>query len=730
MPLPPPPVALLSYRQLVREALERVPSHTPEWTNLNDSDPGVTIVQLFAFLAETLSYRADLIPERNRRKFLDLLGVPLQPAQAARGLVTFANGRGPLAVTSLARDLELTAGRVPFRTTNALSVLPIEGRLYRKVPLEPEREDDVQALYRRLYGDRTEVGERLAFYETRPFDPTAGGVTTVAIDLAAETVDGALWLALLARPGESPEAVRPVIANRVLTLAVLPALDETAKAIPPRRSEAAGAAAGLAFHIPRLAAGDVVYDALEARPSADLARHPGTVELRLPGADRLAWREDLDPLEPGVGDLPPTLEETEDGARLVTWIRVRAPEGAARLSGIWPNGAEVRQRTGVPAELLSPGTGEPDQRAVLARTPVLPDTLALTVNGELWRRVDDLYEAGPEIPQAAPRLAARGARSTADASARAYTLDPESGEIRFGNGFHGMRPPRGATIVASYAYGGGRQGEVGIGAINRGDGLPAGISVTNPAPTWGAGDAESVADAEFRIPRWLRHRDRLVTEEDFHHIAWSTPGVELGRIEVLPLFDPRHGGPAAQGTVTLLLIPAFDPADPEHPQPDRLFIEAVCRHLEPRRLVTTELFLSGPEYRDLIVSAGVDVVPGQDQGPVLERVETEIRRFLSPLAGGFDGRGWPLEKSVEQGEVLAAAARVPGVARVAGLVLGNTAGDPVASLPIEGLQLPRLAGISVTAGQPAPLSEVAGTVPPDAEPRARRVPVPVIPEEC
>lgn len=734
MPLPPPPVALLNYRQLVRDALERVPSHTREWTNLNDADPGVTIVQLFAFLTETLSYRADLIPERNRLKFLQMLGVPLRAAQAARGLVAYSNPRGLLAPTTLPRETEVTAGRVPFRTAGAVTVLPVEGRMYRKALLDQARRQEVATLYRRLYGDLADAGASLDFYETRPFDPPVTGVTTSALDLAADTADGALWLALLARRPEECEEARGVIANRVLTLAVLPALDENDRAIPARRAESARTA-GLSFHLPRLVRSDVVYEALEARPSADLALQPGTVELRLPDAGRLAWREeDLDPLEPGVGDLPPSLAETDDGAKLITWIRVRAPEGAARLSGVWVNGAEVWQHAWVPAEVLPAGTGEPDQRAVLVNTPVLPDTLTLTVNGEPWQRVDDLFAAGPEIPPSVPRLASPRAYGGAgggaeSASPRAYTLDPESGEIRFGNGFQGARPPRGATVVASYAFGGGRQGEVGIGAINGGPALPAGIQVINPAPTWGGGDAESVADAEYRIPRWLRHRDRLVTEEDFREIAWATPGVDLGRVEVLPLFHPRRGTGTAEGTVTLLLVPLFDAAHPDSPEPDRLFLEAVCRHLEPRRLVTTELFLSGPEYRDLVVSAGVEVIPGQEQGVVLERVENEIRRFLSPLAGGFDGRGWPLDKSVEQGEVLAAVARVAGVARVTGLLLGNPAGGEIPRLSITGLQLPRLTAVSV-AGTPVPLAEVAGTVPPDAPPTPRRLPVPVVPEEC
>src|SRR5256885_4347465 len=84
------------YQGLLDEAVARIPVYTPEWTNFNKSDPGVTLLEVFAFLTENLLYRANQIPERNRRKFLQLLGIGLQPASAARGLVTVGNDKGPL----------------------------------------------------------------------------------------------------------------------------------------------------------------------------------------------------------------------------------------------------------------------------------------------------------------------------------------------------------------------------------------------------------------------------------------------------------------------------------------------------------------------------------------------------------------------------------------------------------------------------------------------------------
>jgi hypothetical protein len=139
MPLRLPEIDSRNFQQLVDETLARVPIHTPEWTNFGPSDPGVTLVQLYAFLTENLIYRANQIPMRNRAKFLDLLQIGLRTASAARGLATITNVQAPAAVEMIAADLELLAGKFPFRTTRGLHVLPVEGQLFVKRPLSVER---------------------------------------------------------------------------------------------------------------------------------------------------------------------------------------------------------------------------------------------------------------------------------------------------------------------------------------------------------------------------------------------------------------------------------------------------------------------------------------------------------------------------------------------------------------------------------------------------------------
>src|SRR5215472_457073 len=61
-----------TYREFADTLRRHVAAHTPEWTDHNDSDPGVTLLQLFGFLTDTLRYRAGRIPERGRMSAIRL----------------------------------------------------------------------------------------------------------------------------------------------------------------------------------------------------------------------------------------------------------------------------------------------------------------------------------------------------------------------------------------------------------------------------------------------------------------------------------------------------------------------------------------------------------------------------------------------------------------------------------------------------------------------------------
>ncbi|HEX2094584.1 MAG TPA: hypothetical protein VHG28_19420 [Longimicrobiaceae bacterium] len=76
MAIPLPDLDDLGYADLLEEARTLLPSFSPEWTNHNPSDPGITLVELFAWLAEMLVWRANQVPDASVQSFLKLLNGP------------------------------------------------------------------------------------------------------------------------------------------------------------------------------------------------------------------------------------------------------------------------------------------------------------------------------------------------------------------------------------------------------------------------------------------------------------------------------------------------------------------------------------------------------------------------------------------------------------------------------------------------------------------------------
>ena len=127
----PPALDDRQFEDLVQEVLARVPAHTPEWVP-QQGDPGRTLIELFAWLADTILYRANLIPERQRMAFLDLLGKPLMPAQPASGLVQLHFTNPDFTDSILVSRESTIPGKKIFETRAEINVFPIIGECYIK----------------------------------------------------------------------------------------------------------------------------------------------------------------------------------------------------------------------------------------------------------------------------------------------------------------------------------------------------------------------------------------------------------------------------------------------------------------------------------------------------------------------------------------------------------------------------------------------------------------------
>src|SRR5262245_53668080 len=88
--IPAPKLDDREFDDIVAEALRLIPRYAPEWTNHNPSDPGITLIELAAWMTDLILWRLNRVPEKNYIAFLNLLGIKLKAPQAARGLLQFS----------------------------------------------------------------------------------------------------------------------------------------------------------------------------------------------------------------------------------------------------------------------------------------------------------------------------------------------------------------------------------------------------------------------------------------------------------------------------------------------------------------------------------------------------------------------------------------------------------------------------------------------------------------
>src|SRR5215472_14134750 len=108
MPLPLPNLDDRRWADLVEEGRALIPVYGPEWTDHNLHDPGITVLELLAWVTEMDVYRVNQIPSRHRSKFLRLVGVSPAPPAAAKTVLGFTLATASTPV-ELPADFEVSA---------------------------------------------------------------------------------------------------------------------------------------------------------------------------------------------------------------------------------------------------------------------------------------------------------------------------------------------------------------------------------------------------------------------------------------------------------------------------------------------------------------------------------------------------------------------------------------------------------------------------------------------
>ncbi|GLZ39461.1 putative baseplate assembly protein [Actinokineospora sp. NBRC 105648] len=608
MALPTPNLDDRRFQDLVDDAKRMVMLRCPEWTDHNVSDPGVTLIETFAFMTDQLLFRLNQVPDRLYVKFLEMIGLRLVPPTPARVPVTFwlsAPAITPVGIaagTSVATPRDDTSAAVVFSTGADLRIIPCALRRVATAPVSADELADEVV-------DRTDqVRMGTAFPAFSPV-PAVGEALLVGLT------------------GAVPHCVvRVDIACEVRGVGVHPEH-------PPLVWEAFDGADWQPCRVSADTTGAINTD------GHVLVHVPEGHTAAVLGGESAGWlRARVIEVDEGF----PTYHETP----VITSL-------AASTVGATVDAFHCEL---VEEEVLGQSEGVPGQQFPVAQLPVVAgvDPVLETTSDDGWKpweRVSHFANSRPDD--------------------RHYLLDGATGTVYFGpiirevdGGLrqYGAVPPHQCGIrLRRYAVGGGRVGNVGKGAIQTlRSSIPFVARVENLEPASGGVDGETIEQAKARGPILLRTRSRAVTAEDYEAITREA-APEVARVRCVTAGDDEVDA----GSVRVLVVPSASAVDGRiefaELVPERETLARISDRLDEVRLIGTRVLVSPPKYRGVTVVARVIARPRVDRARVRAEALAALYRHLNPISGGVGGTGWPFGRPVQAGDVYALLQRVRGV---------------------------------------------------------------------
>jgi len=600
MTLPTPNLDDRRFQDLVDEAKRMIPSLCPEWTNHNISDPGVALIEIFAWMSEQVLFRLNQVPDRMYVDFLNLVGVKPFPAVSATARITFWLSAVPEEAVVVPAGTEITTEGEDGPVFTTLSELRIEqGSLVAALTASPEEVfADVLA---ELEYDRDTV-------TCFPSDPV--------------------------RPGDAFHlGFDRSLAGQLVELQIATA--ERGIGVDPDDPPVVWEAWTGEFWAPC----SIVADTTGGLNRDGVVRMvlPPTHEALTQSGQRRWWIR--------VRLLEPRAEQP--GYRSSPTL---ASVACSSLGG----SVLAEHATGVEGEIAGRSLGEPGQRFALANRPVLPrrpgEYVVVSLNGRdtIYHEVADFAHSGPDDHHV-----------VWDASQGVLEFGPS---IRYSDGStvqHGAIPPFGAEImVAHYRWGGGAAGNVGAGALTAlREAVPYVDHVANLEPARGGVDPETLSEVVERGPASLRAGQRAVTVSDFEQLTREA-SPQVARALCIP--PATVGDPVQVLVVPKVGLPPDQVSIDDLALPEDLFT-IVRDHLDARRTIGSVVQVTTPYYQGVSAIVRVRAATGRSPSLVRQRVLDELHRYLSPLVGGASGNGWPFDVGVSATALSAMIGEIDGV---------------------------------------------------------------------
>jgi len=633
MALPIPNLDDRRFQDLVNESKRMVQQKVPKWTDHNVHDPGVTLIELFAWMTEQVIFRLNRIPDRNYVKFLELIGVRLFPPTAARAPITFwlsgtlaETVRIPLGTTVSTRRTE-TEDSINFTTAEPLDIVPCSLQDVATIASATS----ASPVWRR---DALERGEGFTCFSRVP---APGDALLVGL---SEAVPGC--------------AVSLRLSCRIEGVGVDPNN-------PPLVWEAWSGDGWVACEMDSDGTGGLNRD--------------GDIVLHVPRSHTVSVIE----------------------AQRAGWLRARVTQSAAdqpaygaspmlrSLTAVTIGGTiDAVNAELVNAEVIGSSEGVAGQRFQLKRQPVVPTEtpFVLEVSSadgwQEWTQVSDFSSSSPEDNH-----------FVFDAVSGEIELGPMVREPGGSLHRYGATPAKGTQLrVRSYATGGGSRGNVARGTLTTlKSSIPFVATVENRRAAAGGVDGEDIENAKTRGPILLRTLGRAVTKEDYEFLAREA-APEVARVHCV-----AAGEGAEAGSIRVLVVPAaaagagrlrFDQLKPADET-----LAKLARRLDECRVIGARVLVEPPRYNGLTIVARIRAQSKVSPVRLQEAVLDALYRYFHPISGGNEGSGWPFGRPVNLGEVYAVVQGVKGVELIQDLRLFGAdpitgqRGQPVQVMPLD-----------------------------------------------
>lgn len=615
-----------SFDDIVENAVKGIARFDTEWNNLQASDPGMTLVDLFAWLkALQHEYMSVILPESQRR-FLALLDIHQRRGRGSRTLIELSGAQADMEIPAqtkwMAGDLvfenpepatvyaaALTA--VSFRSGDQEAYIEharLDGaRIFDVFPgLGPEPKGKADADMT-LWFDRAIPAEGVfSLY----FSVHTGGVKRASVGEDGMFPMAALaWEVLTAEGWAEAELLRDDTCGFLFSGVVRLCC----------HSDMAVGAHGFALRVrlveddydlpPRISG--ICTNVLELRQQDTLVRCD-----EFQAGEAVTLRSDL-----GVHGLHRVFLEDGDGWRETEDFRCEG--GPDRLTVVLPEDGAGKVLVLSYDEhiagrlVLGSGTGFSNQQLAFEVKHVLYDSVRLMVGRRSedgyrfheWEKRDDLYSSGPY--------------------SRHFVLELEQECIRFGDHERGVMPPKGVgnILLTGLQTCRGRASNIKanmITGVRTYQAAVAALRVRQIVPATGGEDAETFAETSARAGATLKSGEKAVTQADYLAAVRSAPGIAVENCRVLTGFS----GPG-DARITVVV----QGAGRARRRPTAAYERNIRKALDRRRLLNTQIQVVWPEPVKLVIRGRIMTALYYSNPE--ELVRARIRDFVEELNRSF-----------------------------------------------------------------------------------------------